>query len=94
MNKSERFAIDIPIELAQFIHAQIDQGLQRSGREVICEALRRMKASDMPTPENETKLNDLRKMVADSIAQGGSNTMEDVERSLEKTFQELENEGY
>jgi antitoxin ParD1/3/4 len=77
MADTERFEVELPAELAAYIHAKVDRDALASGSEVVREALRVMQQRD-------AKLDALRARVGAAINAGGSLTDEQVEASLEQ----------
>ena len=69
-----------------FVEEQVKQGRYKSQSEVVREGLRLVE-------EREAKLVNLKAMIENSIARGGSNTLEEVEASLDATAERLKQEG-
>jgi antitoxin ParD1/3/4 len=69
-----------------FVDGAVKSGRYGSASEVVREGLRLVE-------EREQKLLALRQMVDASIARGGENTDEDIERALDVTAAELSKEG-
>ncbi len=70
-----------------FVDTAVKSGRYGSASEVVREGLRLVE-------EREQKLMALREMVNASIARGGHNTDDDIERALDATAAELGMEGY
>lgn len=70
-----------------YVEALLKTGRYASASEVIREGLRLVE-------ERETKLAALRETVETSLARGGENTDDDVDRRLETIAQELKAQGY
>jgi antitoxin ParD1/3/4 len=70
-----------------YVEALLKTGRYASASEVIREGLRLVE-------ERETKLAALRETIETSLARGGENTDDDVDRRLETIAQELKAQGY
>jgi len=70
-----------------YVEALLKTGRYASASEVIREGLRLVE-------ERETKLAALRETIETSLARGGENTDDDVDRCLETIAQELKAQGY
>lgn len=70
-----------------YVEALLKTGRYASASEVIREGLRLVE-------ERETKLAALRETIETSLARGGANTDDDVDRRLETIAQELKAQGY
>jgi antitoxin ParD1/3/4 len=70
-----------------YVEALLKTGRYASASEVIREGLRLVE-------ERETKLAALRETIETSLARGGENTDDDVDRRLETVAQELKAQGY
>lgn len=70
-----------------YVEALLKTGRYASASEVIREGLRLVE-------ERETKLAALRETIETSLARGGKNTDDDVDRRLETVAQELKAQGY
>ena len=70
-----------------YVEALLRTGRYASASEVIREGLRLVE-------ERETKLAALRETIETSLARGGENTDDDVDRRLETIAQELKAQGY
>ena len=70
-----------------YVEALLKTGRYASASEVIREGLRLVQ-------ERETKLAALRETIETSLARGGENTDDDVDRRLETIAQELKAQGY
>lgn len=70
-----------------FIEQVVGTGRYGSASEVVREGLRLVE-------EREAKLSALRKTIADSIARGGENSDEDVDRFLDEVEADLAKQGY
>jgi len=70
-----------------FVEGAVKSGRYGSASEVVREGLRLVE-------EREQKLIALRDMVNGSIARGGQNSDEDIERALDETAAELVKEGF
>lgn len=71
----------------EFIEQVVGTGRYGSASEVVREGLRLVE-------EREAKLSALRKTIADSIARGGENSDEDVDRFLDEVEADLAKQGY
>lgn len=70
-----------------YVEALLKTGRYASASEVIREGLRLVE-------EREAKLAALRETIETSLARGGENTDDDVDRHLETVAQELKAQGY
>ncbi|MBL0966074.1 type II toxin-antitoxin system ParD family antitoxin [Blastomonas sp. UPD001] len=70
-----------------YVEALLKTGRYASASEVIREGLRLVE-------EREAKLAALRETIETSLARGGENTDDDVDRRLETVAQELKAQGY
>jgi antitoxin ParD1/3/4 len=83
MDNSERFEIELPSDLAQFVHSQVGEGALTSEQDVVREAVRAMQ-------RQAAKLGELRTMVNASIEDPRpSLTDEELRDRLERRAMEL-----
>ena len=87
MRTTQQMSITLPNEMAARIKARVASGEYASESEVIREGLRLVE-------ERETKLAALRETIETSLARGGENTDDDVDRRLEKVAEGLMSQGY
>ncbi len=57
MANSERFEIELPTELAEFVHSQVGQGALASDADVLREAVRQAAQRDIYRDEMRQKIN-------------------------------------
>ena len=79
--------VSIGVRWEGFVDDAVKSGRYGSACEVVCEGLRLIE-------EREQRLMALRETVNASIARGGRNKDDDVERALDATAAELVKEGY
>ncbi len=86
MENSERFEIELPADLAQFVHSQVGEGPLASDQDVVREAVRAMQ-------RHAAKLSALRAMVNASIEDPRpSLTDEDLQDRLQQRAAALRGE--
>jgi antitoxin ParD1/3/4 len=79
--------ISIDETSAEFLESIVKSGRYGSASEVVREGLRLVEA-------REAKLQALREMIDQSIAEGGENSDEDVDAALDAVTEELKQAGY
>lgn len=79
--------ISIDETSAEFLESIVKSGRYGSASEVVREGLRLVE-------ERETKLQALREMIDQSLAEGGENTSADVRKALKAKGDELAKAGY
>jgi len=79
--------VSIDENLTDFVESIVKSGRYGSASEVVREGLRLVEA-------REAKLQALREMIDQSIAEGGENTSDDVRKALKAKGDELAKAGY
>jgi antitoxin ParD1/3/4 len=79
--------VSIDENLTDFVESIVKSGRYGSASEVVREGLRLVEA-------REAKLQALREMIDQSIAEGGENSDEDVDAALDAVTEELKQAGY
>ncbi|PZM09132.1 type II toxin-antitoxin system ParD family antitoxin [Rhizobium tubonense] len=71
----------------EFVEKTVEEGRYSSASEVVREGLRLVE-------EREAKIAALRKMIEESISEGGHVTQEEMDAALDEVTIEMKNEGY
>jgi len=79
--------VSIDENLTDFVESIVKSGRYGSASEVVREGLRLVEA-------REAKLQALREIIDQSIAEGGENSDEDVDAALDAVTEELKQAGY